>query len=114
MRDPYEVLGLTEPASIEEATAAYRRMVGRWHPDQHVGAGPHQHALAEMRMAEISGAYRLLLDPTELARWRGAQRRLVDVGAQCYAPPVDVGGDASEEPFDYRESAPDEFYLDRD
>ncbi len=114
MRDPFEVLGLPEGASIDEATAAYRRLVQEWHPDRHVGAGPHQHALAEMRMAEISGAYRLLLDPGALARWRGANRHLVDAGAACHTPPVDLGDDVTGPPFDYREVAPDEFYLDRD
>ncbi len=65
MRDPFEVLGLPEDASSGEVAAAYRRLARSWHPDRHASAGPYRHVLAEFRMAEISDAFRQLLDPYE-------------------------------------------------
>ena len=53
--DPYAVLGLTPGASEQEATAAWKRLAKRWHPDR-AGAGD----LAVAKMAEINAAYDLV------------------------------------------------------
>jgi hypothetical protein len=52
--DPFSVLGLPPGASPEEASAAYRELAKRWHPDR--GGGPD----AVARMAEINLAYDML------------------------------------------------------
>jgi hypothetical protein len=51
--DPHTVLGLDPGATPGEATARYRRLAKRWHPDV---AG----AEGARKMAEINGAYDLL------------------------------------------------------
>ena len=113
MRDPYDVLGVPPGADLDDVTAAYRRLARQWHPDHHTRATPHEQALAEMRMAEVSDAYRRLLDPLGTARERLTQRRPVDDGASPWAPPTDAGRTSDVAPFDYRTSAPEEFFLPR-
>lgn len=51
--DPYAVLGLTPGATLDEASAAYKRLAKRWHPDVMGVEG-----LA--RMSELNVAYELL------------------------------------------------------
>ena len=52
--DPHSVLGLDPGASLDQATASYRELAKRWHPDR--GGGRE----AERRMADINAAYDLL------------------------------------------------------
>ncbi|HEX2104238.1 MAG TPA: J domain-containing protein [Solirubrobacteraceae bacterium] len=52
--DPFSVLGLPPGASAEEASAAYRELAKRWHPDRRRGAD------AAARMAQINVAYDML------------------------------------------------------
>jgi hypothetical protein len=52
--DPHAVLGLDPGATLDQATASYRELAKRWHPDR--GGGRE----AERRMAEINAAYDLL------------------------------------------------------
>ena len=52
--DPFSVLGLPPGASPEAASAAYRQLAKRWHPDRRRGAD------AAARMAEINLAYDML------------------------------------------------------
>ena len=52
--DPHGVLGLPPGATPEDISATYRRLAKHWHPDR--GGG----RTAELRMAEINGAYDLL------------------------------------------------------
>jgi hypothetical protein len=56
-RSPYEVLGITASATIEEVKAAYRRLAKMYHPDRVADLGPEFGVLAERRMKEINAAY---------------------------------------------------------
>lgn len=57
-RDPYDVLGLSKGASVDDAKRAYRRLSKEWHPDRHKGE-----KRAEERFKEINEAYEILGDP---------------------------------------------------
>jgi hypothetical protein len=57
--DPHAVLGLDPGATLDQATATYRELAKRWHPDR--GGGRE----AERRMAEINAAY----DRLRAAAW---------------------------------------------
>lgn len=56
MANDFEILGLTEPASVPQVRKAYRALARRWHPDR-FPAGP-EREWASDRMAEINRAYR--------------------------------------------------------
>jgi len=51
--NPYEVLGLTRAAGLEEAKRAYRKESLRWHPDRNHGCGKE----CERKMSEITKAF---------------------------------------------------------
>ncbi|MFQ1700141.1 TerB family tellurite resistance protein [Loktanella agnita] len=58
-RDPYDVLGVTPDASMEEVRAAWRRLVRDTHPDRMIARGVPEEAikLAERRMVAINSAW---------------------------------------------------------
>jgi curved DNA-binding protein CbpA len=53
MTDPHDVLGVSEDATQEEITAAYHRLVRRYHPDTAENAEPD-------RFREVVAAYTAL------------------------------------------------------
>ncbi|HEY8500683.1 MAG TPA: DnaJ domain-containing protein [Clostridia bacterium] len=55
MRNPYEVLGLKDGASIEEVKKAYRELVKKYHPDRYMDNPLSE--LAEEKLREINEAY---------------------------------------------------------
>lgn len=58
MRNPYEVLGISEGASEEEIKKAYREQVKKYHPDQYQD-NPLS-SLAEDKLREVNEAYEYL------------------------------------------------------
>ncbi|NLY18499.1 MAG: J domain-containing protein [Clostridiaceae bacterium] len=59
MKNPYEVLGLKEGASIEEIKKAYRELVKKYHPDRYRDNPLSD--LAEEKLREINEAYDILI-----------------------------------------------------
>ena len=60
MRDPYQVLGVSNTASDEEIKKAYRNLARKYHPDNY-----HDNPLADLaqeRMKEINEAYEAIQD----------------------------------------------------
>lgn len=56
-RDHYEVLGVGRDSSPEEIKSAFKKLVGKWHPDRHPNdPGAHE------RFKEITLAYQVLSD----------------------------------------------------
>ncbi|MBO5312686.1 MAG: DnaJ domain-containing protein [Clostridia bacterium] len=55
MRNPYEVLGISETATNEEVRAAYRELAKKYHPDNYIDSPLAD--MAEERMKEINEAY---------------------------------------------------------
>ncbi len=64
MSDPYKVLGLSQNATDEEVTAAYRKLAKKYHPDVNPGDKS-----AEERMKEINAAY----DSIKSGAWKREQ-----------------------------------------
>lgn len=59
MRNPYEVLGLKEGASVDEIKKAYRELVKKYHPDRYRDNPLSD--LAEDKLREINEAYDILM-----------------------------------------------------
>lgn len=66
MRNPYEVLGLKEGASVEEIKKAYRELVKKYHPDRYRDNPLAD--LAEEKLREINEAYDILIKNAGNAR----------------------------------------------
>jgi curved DNA-binding protein CbpA len=56
-RSPYEVLEVSEQATMKEIHSAYKRKSLQNHPDRTAGLGEEYRELAEKRMKEINAAY---------------------------------------------------------
>jgi len=65
VQDPYKVLGISQGATQEEIKKAYRRKTKEYHPDIH----PNDPG-AEAKMAEINGAYDMLMNPEKYAKYQ--------------------------------------------
>ena len=53
----HRVLGVAADADLEAAQAAYRTLIGQYHPDKVAGLGPDLQALAEQKSKVINAAY---------------------------------------------------------
>ena len=65
--DPFEVLGVSRLATLEEVTAAYRSLAQTYHPDRHVDSPAAVQSQAEQRMREVNQAFLVLKKGTGLA-----------------------------------------------
>ena len=68
MRNPYEVLGVSENASDEEIKKAYRALAKKYHPDSYIDDNLKE--LATEKMKEINNAY----DAIQKERANGGRR----------------------------------------
>ncbi|MFT4678931.1 MAG: hypothetical protein ACI84C_000895 [Flavobacteriales bacterium] len=71
MENYYQILGLTESASLEEIKKAYRALAKKYHPD--VSNDP----AAESRFIEVSEAYEFLSDEQHRSAYQQRQARKV-------------------------------------
>jgi len=63
MKNPYEVLGIREGATVEEIKRAYKELVKKYHPDQYRNNPLSE--LAEEKLKEINEAYDYLMKQYE-------------------------------------------------
>ena len=63
-RDPYETLGVSRSAAVEEIKTSYRKLAMKYHPDRNPGD-----SAAEESFKEISQAYDILIDPDKRAAY---------------------------------------------
>lgn len=67
MKTHYELLAIDRTASPDEVKRAFRREIARYHPDKVQHLGPEFQDIAATRAAELTEAYRILMD-VELRR----------------------------------------------
>lgn len=63
MKNPYEILGIREGATVEEIKMAYKKLARKYHPDQY--ANNPLSDLAAEKMKEINEAYNYLMKNKE-------------------------------------------------
>ncbi len=69
MKTYYELLGIERAAEAEEVKRAFRREIARYHPDKVQHLGPEFQEIASVRAAELTEAYRILMDPAARANY---------------------------------------------
>jgi preprotein translocase subunit Sec63 len=73
--DPFQVLGVARGATKQQIRAAYRELVGRYHPDKHRGNPLEE--LAAAKLVEINRAYDILSDDRRRAAYEGQPSSVV-------------------------------------
>ena len=90
MKTYYDLLGLQPSADADEVKRAFRREIARYHPDKVQHLGPEFQEIASSRAAELTEAYRILMD----AEARRSYDAMLTSGAgAAQAPHAPAGGD---------------------
>ena len=69
MKTYYELLGVAPQAAADEIKRAFRREIARYHPDKVQHLGPEFQEIAATRAAELTEAYRILMDAAARERY---------------------------------------------
>lgn len=64
MKNYYELLGIEPTAPAEDVKRAFRKEIARYHPDKVQHLGREFQEIAASRAAELTEAYRVLMNPT--------------------------------------------------
>ena len=69
MKTYYELLGVPSNAPADDIKSAFRREIARYHPDKVHHLGQEFQEIASTRAAELTEAYRILMDPAARAAY---------------------------------------------
>jgi len=72
LKTHYQLLGLERGATAEEVKRAFRREIARYHPDKVHHLGAEFQEIAATRAAELTEAYRVLMDEEERRKYDAA------------------------------------------
>ncbi|HUF23678.1 MAG TPA: J domain-containing protein [Vicinamibacterales bacterium] len=97
MKDYYTLLAVDPGATIDDIKRAFRREIARYHPDKVHHLGREFQALAAERAAELTEAYRVLMDASLRAAYD--EERGKPTGAEtAWRPPAPPETPAAEPP----------------
>ena len=95
MKTYYELLGVAPKADPEEIKRSFRREIARYHPDKVQHLGHEFQEIASTRAAELTEAYRILMDAASRASYDASLasgRPVAAVAAAPAATPADRAG----------------------
>lgn len=72
MKDPYEVLGISPDASLEQVKESYRALAKKYHPDNYADSPLKD--LAEEKMSEVNAAYDTVMSDIKRRGQNGSQQ----------------------------------------
>jgi hypothetical protein len=98
----YELLGVGPATPADDIKRAFRREIARYHPDKVQHLGPEFQEIAATRAAELTEAYRILMDPAERQKYDES----LGAGAVQRPAPAGSGRPSSSQPPRYSEAAP--------
>jgi hypothetical protein len=84
VKNHYELLGVVHGAPSDEIKRAFRREIARYHPDKVQHLGPEFQEIAATRAAELTEAYRVLMDAASRRQYDG---ELESAGVETPHPP---------------------------
>ncbi|HVL66676.1 MAG TPA: J domain-containing protein [Vicinamibacterales bacterium] len=105
MKTYYELLGLEPAAEPDAIKRAFRREIARYHPDKVQHLGPEFQEIASTRAAELTEAYRVLMDAAARAQYD--ESLLSPVQPSPPPPPAPPHPAAPPDPVPPRAPAPD-------
>jgi len=102
MKDYYALLAIAPDASADDIKRAFRREIARYHPDKVHHLGAEFQALASERAAELTEAYRVLMDAGLRAAYDGER-----LGGGVPPPVAPAPVDDAQEPAPSRPPDPE-------
>jgi len=69
LKNYYELLAIDAAASVDDVKKAFRREIAKYHPDKVQHLGQEFQAMASALAADLTEAYRVLMDPALRARY---------------------------------------------
>ena len=106
MKTYYDLLGLAPTAAAEEVKSAFRREIARYHPDKVQHLGPEFQEIAASRAAELTEAYRILMDPASRATYDAAILGGAPAAQPAPAAPAHTAAPAQERRVDPEQPQP--------
>lgn len=92
MKNYYELLGVAPSASSRDIKQAFRQQIARYHPDKVQHLGREFQELAAARAAELTEAYRVLIDAARRAEYDVALRAWTEAPHPGEEGPTETGG----------------------
>jgi len=83
LRTYYQLLGIPATAAGDDVKSAFRKEIARYHPDKVHHLGPELQQIGSRRAAELTEAYRVLMDPVARAAYDASLAN----GTGATAPP---------------------------
>jgi hypothetical protein len=103
----YELLGVERTAEAEKVKRAFRREIARYHPDKVQHLGPEFQEIAATRAAELTEAYRILMDPAAREAYDASLADVTPGAARPPARPADAHEPAAAPSSSAGAAAPD-------
>ena len=111
MKTYYELIGVAPSATPDEIKHAFRREIARYHPDKVQHLGQEFQEIAAVRAAELTEAYRVLMDPAARETYDG---EIKSSGQRSFnVAPGQAAAGVAREPA-VRQESPSEFHRDRE